>query len=206
MRQRSSRWSATAAGSGGRPRRRRGGATVAAGSSTGSRGVATWWTTTPTRSPSLPGAGAGVRRGRRCPRVVGGCSPGCRRRDDDRIRGASNAKASATGVAPGASGLAAVRCRMTERATARRLAPARSRSPTGCSAGSPCCCCTTCSTTRTGRSRRSSARARTTCASSARAPASTSSSAGPASRRRASGATSWRPGSSRPLGRATSPD
>ena len=55
------------------------------------------------------------------------------------------------------------------------------------------------------RSRRSSARARTTCASSRAAPGATSSRAGPASRPRASSATSWRDGSSRPPSRATSP-
>ena len=52
---------------------------------------------------------------------------------------------------------------------------------------------------------RSSARARTTCASSPPAPDATSSSAGPASKRRASSATSWQPGSLRPPSKATSP-
>jgi RNA polymerase sigma factor (sigma-70 family) len=56
------------------------------------------------------------------------------------------------------------------------------------------------------RSRGSSARARTTCASSRPVPDATSSSAAPASRPRASSATSWQHASSRPPSKATSPD
>ena len=56
------------------------------------------------------------------------------------------------------------------------------------------------------RSPRSSARARTTSASSPRAPDATSSSAGRASRPPASSATSWHAGSSPPPSKAISPD
>ena len=56
----------------------------------------------------------------------------------------------------------------------------------------------TCSTTGIRRSRRSSARARTTCASSPPAPDVMSSSVGPASKRHENSATNWHDGSSQP--------
>jgi len=64
---------------------------------------------------------------------------------------------------------------------------------------------TMCSTTGIRTSRRSSARARTTCASSPLARDATSSRAGPASKRRASSTTNWHDGSSRPPSKAISP-
>src|SRR5687767_3595483 len=82
--------------------------------------------------------------------------------------------------------------------------PIRCRCPSSCCwrasrlSSEPCCCFTMCSTTDIRRSRRSSARARTTCASSPPAPDGTSGSAGPASTRHTSSATSWHDGSSRP--------
>jgi len=66
-------------------------------------------------------------------------------------------------------------------------------------------CSTTCSATATPRSAGSSARARTTCASSPPAPAATWSRAGPASRRAVSSATSWPAAFWRRPSRAISP-
>jgi len=113
----------------------------------------------------------------------------------------------------GVNGTSASGCRSRSSPTASTILPSMPRWPTRCRSrcwccsraclrsSEPRCSCTTCSITAIRRSRKSSARARTTCASSRAGPGVTSRSGGPGSRPRGSSVRSSRRGFSPPPSR-----